>query len=126
VLLIRPLRAFVQATAASETSVNASALIESAGMTSRKPRPHGKPVLAAKQRPVSGTVLLMAKMVGRTAAYTWQHSTDQMTWTSVRQTMQAKTTVTGLEVATTYWFRVQTLTRDGEQSVSQTVSLLVS
>jgi hypothetical protein len=120
------LRAYVQSIGSRETAVNASALIESAGMTSRNPRPYGKPVLAAKQRPIHGTVLLMAKMVGRTAAYTWQYSTDQITWTSVRQTIQAKTTVSGLEVATTYWFRVQALTRQGEQTVSQTVSLLVT
>ena len=59
------------------------------------------------------------------AAYAWQYSTDQKTWTSIAQTLKAKTGVSGLAAGTTYYFRVQALTKTGEANMSQVVSLLV-
>jgi hypothetical protein len=64
-------------------------------------------------------------MVGKTAAYAFQYSTDQKTWTAVPMTIQAKTGVSGLTAGTVYYFRVQALTRQGEQNWSQLVSLMV-
>jgi hypothetical protein len=67
----------------------------------------------------------VAKAVARTASYTWEYSTDQKTWTPVPPTMQAKTGLSGLTAGTTYYFRMQALTRTGTQNWSQVVSLLV-
>jgi hypothetical protein len=52
-------------------------------------------------------------------------STDQKTWTSLPMTLQAKTGVSGLTAGTTYYFRVQPVTRTGAESWSQIVTLLV-
>jgi hypothetical protein len=81
--------------------------------------------LGVKQGSVSGTVNLAAKAPAHRASYAWQYSTDQKTWTSVPQTLQAKTGVSGLTAGTTYYFRVQVLTMTGGGDWSQIVSLLV-
>jgi hypothetical protein len=82
--------------------------------------------LSAKQGSVSGSVNLVAKAAARTAAYEWQYSTDQKTWTTLPITLQAKTGVSGLTPATMYSFRVQEVTRTGVENWSQIVTLLVS
>jgi len=70
-------------------------------------------------------VNLAAKAPAKRASYNWQYSTDQKTWTSIPQTLQAKTGVSGLTVGTTYYFRVQALTMTGETDWTQVVSLVV-
>jgi hypothetical protein len=87
---------------------------------------HDKPAIAVKQLSVSGSVEIIAKSVAHRAAYDWQYSTDQKTWTSLPPTLQAKTTVSGLTVATVYYFRFQPLIKTGEENWSQIVSLLVN
>ena len=52
---------------------------------------HDKAVLEAKEGSVSGTVNLIAKAAARAAAYAWQYSLDQKTWTPRPVTLQAKT-----------------------------------
>ena len=75
---------------------------------------------------VSGTVTLTAKAAATKAAYNWQYSTDQKTWTSLPQTLKAKTAVSGLTSGTTYSFRSQALTpKEGTSDWGQVVSLLV-
>jgi hypothetical protein len=118
------LKAYVQGVAGQGAATNAPAVIEAAGMTSRKVTPRDKPALAAKLG-ASGTVNLTAKAAGRTAAYDWQYSTDQKTWTALPMTLQSKTSVSGLTVATMYYFRVQQLTRTGTESWGQIVALMV-
>jgi hypothetical protein len=119
------LKAYVQSVAAMATPENAPAVIASAGMTARKVTLHDKPALAATEGSVSGTVNLVAKSAARTAAYEWQYSTDQKTWTAIPVTLQAKTGVSGLTSGTTYYFRVQPVTRTGAANWSQIVSLIV-
>jgi hypothetical protein len=119
------LKTYVQSVAGAGTAENAQAVIASAGMTARKTTLHDKPALAAKDGSVSGTVNLVAKSAARTAAYEWQYSTDQKTWTTLPMTLQAKTGVSGLTAGTTYYFRVQPVTRTGAENWSQIVSLLV-
>ena len=118
------LRGYVQIVAGAGTPANAPAVIEAAGMTIRKVTTQDKPALAAKAGTVSGTIHLSAKAAGRTAAYDWQYSTDQKTWTTLPMTLQAKTGVTGLASGTTYYFRVQVLIRTGAENWSQIVSLM--
>jgi hypothetical protein len=119
------LKTYVQSVAGLGTPANAPAVIEAAGMTTRKVTVRDKPALAAKQGSVSGTVNLVAKAAGHSAAYDWQYSTDQKTWTTVPMTLQAKTGISGLTSGTTYFFRVQPLIRTGAENWSQIVSLMV-
>ena len=122
---LETMKTYVQGVAEIANPSNAAAIIESAGMAVRKITLHDKPTLGVKQGSVSGTVTLAAKAAGHRAAYAWQYSTDQKTWTSVPQTLQAKTGVSGLMTATLYYFRVQVLTITGEQDWSQVASLVV-
>jgi len=94
-------------------------------MTARTVTLHDKAALEAKHGDVSGTVVLTAKAAARAAAYSWEYSTDGKTWTSVPQTLESKTGISGLTSATVYSFRVQALTRKGLQNWSQVVTLLV-
>jgi len=119
------LKTYVQSVAAVASPSDADAMIESAGMTIRKVTLHDKPAVAAKQGSVTGTVNLAAKAAAKKAAYTWQYSTDQKTWTTVPQTMQSKTGISGLVGGTTYYFRFQSVTKAGVGDWSQTVALMV-
>ena len=94
-------------------------------MEVRKDTVREKPTLAVQQGPFSGTVRITAKAAAPRAAYDWQYSTDQKTWTVLPQTLQAKTSLAGLAAGTVYFFRVQALTRTGEENWSQVVSFLV-
>ena len=118
------LRNYVQAVSDANPS-NAAAMIEGAGMTTRKVTLHDKADLSIKQGSVSGTVVALSKAAGKRAAYGWQYSTDQKTWTSLAPTLQAKTGVSGLIPGTLYYFRVQPLLKTGEQNWSGVVSFLV-
>jgi hypothetical protein len=69
--------------------------------------------------------VVTAKAADKRAAYDWQYSTDQKTWTPIPATLQAKTGVSGLTAGTVYYFRVQPLTRTGEQNWSGLVSFMV-
>jgi type V secretory pathway adhesin AidA len=82
------LRMYVQSVAAVAAPADADAIIESAGMTTRKVTLHDKPIIAAKQGSVTGAVNLAAKAAATKAAYTWQYSVDQKTWTTLPQTMK--------------------------------------
>jgi hypothetical protein len=119
------LRSYVQGVAAQASPSDAEAIIESAGLTIRKVTARNKPALAAKQGSVSGTVTIAAKAVAKRAVYTWEYSTDQKTWTTLPETFQAKTGVSGLTAATTYYFRVQSMTKEGLGTWGDVVSLLV-
>jgi hypothetical protein len=118
------LHAYVQQIADASES-QATAIIESAGMSTRKPTTFTKSVFAAKMGVVSGLVHLVALAVAKAASYDWQWSTDQKTWTSLPSTLKAKTSVAGLTAGTTYYFRFRALTRKGQGDWGQFVSLLV-
>jgi hypothetical protein len=122
----KSLLTYVQGVANAGTPTNAAALIEGAGFTVRQVPSRDKPALSAKPGTVTGSVKLAAKAGGHRAAYNWQVSTDQKTWTSLPETLQAKTGASGLTAGTVYFFRVQILLPTGEQNWTQIVSLLVS
>jgi hypothetical protein len=119
------LRTYVQSIADANPA-NAEVIVEGAGMKLRTVTLHDKPALSVKLGSVSGSVLLAAKSAGDRAAYDWQYSTDQKTWTAIPPTLKAKTSVSGLTSGTLYYFRVQALIKTGEQNWSQVVSLVVS
>ena len=68
---------------------------------------------------------LVAKPVAQRATYYWEHSLDQVTWTQVPETLNARTTVEGLPWAKMSYFRFRALTKAGKGEYSQVVSLLV-
>jgi hypothetical protein len=47
-------------------------------------------------------------------------------WTALPMTLQAKTSASGFTPGTLFYFRVQALTRAGEQAFTQIVSLMVT
>jgi len=119
-------RSYVQSVVDTAAPADALALIEGAGLAVREASLHDKPALAAKRGSLSGTVTLVAKAAASRAAYFWECSTDQKTWTEMRSTTQAKTVASGLLPGAVYFFRVQALTKSGEGDFSQVVSLLVT
>jgi hypothetical protein len=104
----------------------AAEIIASGGMRARTQTGPTKPPFAVKPGPISGSARLAAKAAGLRAAYDWEFSIDGgKTWTTVPTTLQAKTVVTGLPVATSVMFRFRAVIKGGAADWSQPVSLLV-
>jgi hypothetical protein len=120
------LRNYVQTIATAQpTHAEAAAVIEDALMAVKKPSQKYRPPFCARNASVSGSVLLEARAVAKSATYFWQHSADQQTWIDAGATMRCKTVITGLTPARTYHFRFHALTRAGAVGFSQVVSLVV-
>ena len=95
-------------------------------MSVRKSPARLKATFSAKPGPVSGSVVLAAKAVALRASYEWEWSGDGgHTWTPVLPTLSAKSTVTGLPVATTCQFRFRSVTKDGVSDWSQVILLVI-
>jgi hypothetical protein len=93
---------------------DAPALISSVLMyESNVGRRSSKPELAAKDGATSGTVQLIALAVASAAAYFWEYSLDQETWTATTPTAQARITIAGLRSGQVYYFRFRVLKREG-------------
>jgi hypothetical protein len=102
------------------------AIIASAGMSVKRTSAPIKPVFAAHPGATSGSVKLVAKAAGHRASYEWQWSSDGgKTWTTAPATLQAKTVIAGLPVATSCIFRYRAVTKTGEGDWSQLVTLVV-
>lgn len=102
------------------------AIVTSAGMAVRKTAAQTKPPFAAKPGAVSGTVVLAARAAAVRASYEWEWSGDGgKTWTAVPPTLQAKTEIPGLPVATAVQFRFRAVTKAGAGDWSQPTTLLV-
>jgi hypothetical protein len=102
-----------------------ASIIESAGMTPKRPSPRNKQPLVAKDGMVSGSVELVAKAHGDRIGYGWFMSLDGKTFTKVRETIQASTVVTGLTPGVLYSFQLRVTTIDGPGWASDVVSLIV-
>ena len=120
------LRDYVQGVAEKCPSPAAAAtVITSAFMSIKKVPQRVTPALSAKNTGIPGQVALAAKIVATKAVYYWEHSHDQVTWTSVPETLKASTTVEDLPWAKVAYFRFRALTGAGKGDYSPVVSLLV-
>ena len=120
------LRANVQSTADADPD-NALAIIESAGMSVRRPTVRKPRVFAATPAATSGTVKLVTASAGPRSSYEWQYSTDgAKTWIALPPSIQAKTTIPGMVAGITLQFRYRAITpKTGAEDWSAPVSLLV-
>jgi hypothetical protein len=104
----------------------AQALITSVGMAVRKAPVRTKAPFAAAPGPVSGSVHLAVRAAGKRASYEWEWSSNGgSTWVTAAPTLQAKTTITGLPVATTCQFRFRSVTKAGASDWSQVITIVV-
>ncbi len=111
---------FVQGIAdTSATREDAVATILAAGLLVATPPQARKQILAAKQGPQSGCVLLaaFAKLLGAAGSakscFNWQQTSDGKTFVNQPSTPKAKTMVTGLTPGQSYGFRVSVTRSDG-------------
>lgn len=85
-----------------------------------------KQVLAPKYGATSGVVHVTSSAAGARASYERQQSIDcGKTWIDAPNTLQAKTTITGLPVATVVQFRFRVTTKTGMGDWSLPTSILV-
>jgi hypothetical protein len=117
------LKAYVQCVANAEPE-KAEAIVLSAGMNVGKPRTWTKPPIKAKHGDAPGRVVLDAKALPKPVYYRWQMSTDQATWTDLRESFKTKMTVEGLMPATVYSFRLRAVTRNGPSEWSPPVTIV--
>lgn len=119
---------------ADNSPPNAEAIILSSGFDVKKAGERIKAPFEALNGEVSGTVILRAKSAGIRSSYEWQMSmlpaslkTDSPAtqWTDLPSTLQAKTEVSGLTPGSTMQFRYRAVTKSGEGSWSQVVSIIV-
>jgi len=122
---VRLLLGYVQQVADGSPE-QAAAIIASAGLRARTRAARTKAPFAVKYGPVSGSAHLVVKAAASRAAYDWELSVDGgKTWTTVPTTLQARTVVTGLPVATSVMFRFRAVIKGGPADWSQPISLLV-
>jgi hypothetical protein len=120
------LKANVQSIADADPD-NALTIIESAGITVRKPAVRKPRVFAVTSGATSGTAKLVAASAGPRTSYEWEYSADGgKTWLAASPSIQAKTTVPGLPSGTMVQFRYRAVTpKAGAADWSAPVSLLV-
>jgi hypothetical protein len=121
---MRLIKAYVQSVADTHPLTEAESIIHSAGMEARLRTGRIKPPVGARDGKVPGQVVLDAKALKAPVAYRWQMSTDQASWTDLPETFRAATMVAGLTPATTYYFRLRTMTREGLSEWSPVVSII--
>ena len=125
VQLLEQLKGYIQKTADANME-NGAAIIQSAGVSVKKPAARAPRTFEAKPGAVSGSVKLVAKSAARRASYEWQYSADGgKTWQSAPVTLQAKTTILGLTPGATVTFRYRGVTKTGEGDWSQLVTVIV-
>ncbi len=104
----------------------AGSIIQSAGMSVRKQAAHKKRGFAVAPGAVTGTVKLTTASAGHRSSYEWQFSTDGgKTWQNAPSTIQAKTTILGLQPGATVYFRFRAVIKTGETDWSEPLSIIV-
>jgi hypothetical protein len=122
---LQQLKSYVQTTADASIETSAS-IVQSAGIAVKKTSVRSPRVFTAKPGAVSGSVALVARSAARRASYEWQYSIDAgKTWLAAPNTLQSRTTISGLTPGATVSFRYRAVTKVGEGDWSQPSSLIV-
>ncbi len=106
-------------------AATAIALILTTGLSVRKTGRSPKAPLTATPAGLPGEVLLVALALAPNAVYWWEYSSDSKVWTSVPETMTARTTIAGLTPGQVYYFRFHGRTRKGAVDYSDAVKCMV-
>jgi hypothetical protein len=119
-------KAFVQKLADANLE-EAASLIESAGLSSRRPSSRKKLPFTAKHGRISGQVILDVLAAADNTTYYWQWSANGgLTWNDVETTKQSRTMIDGLPVGKAVLFRYRALTTKALGDWSDVISLLVN
>jgi len=124
--IFRVLAAYVDRTAKGDESI----ILSSGFETSKQPTPAQKPELTVQNGANSGSVKLIAKAVVKAGSYIWQYAkdtlpTDDNGWVAAGFTTQASNELTGLTVASKYYFRVAAITNTGTTDFTSPVLKVV-
>lgn len=123
--LLQQLRSYVQVTADGDPE-NGAAIIESAGMTVRKPSIPPPRVFSAKPGRLPGEVKVIAPTAGHRASYEWEYSADGgVNWLPMPPTLRASTALEGLTPGTTVMFKYRSLTSKGVSDWSAAITATV-
>lgn len=121
----------VEAAYVDRTAGGSESAIKSSGFNvSKQPTPPQKPDLAVQDGDNSGSVWLVARAVDKAGAYIWQFAKDALPdteegWSNGGTTVQSYFQLTGLTVATKYYFRVCAITRTGNTDYTAPVLKIV-
>jgi hypothetical protein len=101
---------------------NARAFIVASGFFVRTIGRHAVLELEVKNGRVTGSVVLVAKSLGRNVMYCFQYSLDQKRWLDLPPRNLCKQGLSGLQPGLLYYFRFRPYTADGRGNFSQIVS----
>jgi len=112
--ILRTLAAYVDRMAAGDETK----ILSSGFHLSKQPTPIQKAPLTVEDGANSGSVKLVAKAVEKAGAYIWQHAKDALPeteseWINSGTSTRSYYELTGLTVASKYYFRVAAVTPDG-------------
>jgi hypothetical protein len=110
------------------SSTGADAIILSAGMDLKSFSPHQKQTFSVSVGGIPGTVDLTGESVKR-GSHEWQYSLDPANasgWVNAIPTVQAATTISGLEIGKRYYFRHRIVAIDGPTDWNEPESIIVS
>jgi hypothetical protein len=123
---VHTLQSYVQGLADNAVDEHTSiAIINASGFDLKNKGVRVKPDLAVENAEISGSVQLVAKSAGRRSAYEWRKSADNVTWADLPSTLQAKTTVHDLPLASTMYFQYRAILKEGVGNWSQSVNIIV-
>jgi len=111
--------------AANAHPTDGPAVITTSGMSAKDNRGPGRADFAVRLGRVPGTVVLIARSIGRKAPYEWNYSLDGKHWTSVEPTHDAETTLSGLAAPARHSFRFRARSAGGLGAWSRVITVLV-
>ena len=128
-VLMNALANYVESIANDPANVNtgADAVILSAGMDVKSTSPHQKQTFTVSYGNIPGSVDLTGASITR-GSHEWEYKTDATNaneWISAEPTVQASTTIHGLEISKRYYFRHRSITTDGPTDWDDPLSLIV-
>ena len=104
---------------------NETNILSSGFQVSKQPVAPQKAALTVLDGDHSGSVKMVAKAIGRARAYVWEYSLDGVEWKSAGNSTASTFQLSGLTVATKYYFRVAGITSDGTTDFTAPVMKVV-